>query len=118
MQTGFNSDITYRGVSYHVQTEDWGLENPFIVSRVFQQGAVLKTFKTSYATFLGQHKISTPQGQIHGQINGQINGQIHGQTQNQIQSQLYNQVQRQISAALKSQHQQVVDFVMSGQIFL
>ena len=102
MQTGFNSDITYRGVSYHVQTEDWGLENPFIVSRVFQQGAVLKTFKTSYATFLGQHKISAPQSQ----------------TQSQIQSQLYNQVQRQISAALKSQHQQVVDFVMSGQIFL
>jgi hypothetical protein len=45
MQKGFNSDITVRGQKYHVQTEDWGLQNPFLVSRIFCNGAVLKTIK-------------------------------------------------------------------------
>jgi hypothetical protein len=48
MQKGFNSDIVARGQKYHIQTEDWGMQNPFIVSRVFCNGAVLKTIKTSY----------------------------------------------------------------------
>ena len=48
MQKGFNSDITVKGKLYHIQTEDWGQQNPFIVSRVFCSGAVLKTVKTSY----------------------------------------------------------------------
>jgi hypothetical protein len=48
MQKGFNSDIEFRGKTYHIQTEDWGLANPFLVSRVFSGGAVLKTVKTPY----------------------------------------------------------------------
>lgn len=52
MEKGFNSDISLRGISYHVQTEDWGRENPYLVSRVFQNGAVLKSIKTSYAQVL------------------------------------------------------------------
>jgi hypothetical protein len=52
MQKGHNSDINVRGKSYHVQTEDWGSENPFIVSRIFCDGAVLKTIKTSHSEAL------------------------------------------------------------------
>ena len=48
MQKGFNSDLTVKGKAYHVQTEDWGSQNPFIVSRVFSNGAVVKTIKTSH----------------------------------------------------------------------
>lgn len=48
MEKGFNSDITYKGESYHVQTEDWGPGNPFVVSKVFRNGAVVKTVKTPY----------------------------------------------------------------------
>ena len=46
MEKGLNSDISLRGVTYHVQTEDWGPENPFLVSRVFRNGAVVKSVKT------------------------------------------------------------------------
>ena len=53
MQKGFNSDIQYRGLSFHVQTEDWGQQNPFIVSRIFQNGAVVLTQKKSYAEIFG-----------------------------------------------------------------
>lgn len=52
MQKGFNSDITVRGQKYHVQTEDWGTQNPYLVSRIFCNGAVLKTIKTPYDTVL------------------------------------------------------------------
>lgn len=52
MQKGFNSDITVRGQKYHIQTEDWGLQNPYLVSRIFCNGAVLKTIKTPYDTVL------------------------------------------------------------------
>lgn len=48
VQKGFNSDIQVRGKTVHVQTEDWGKDNPFIVSRVFCGGVVLKTIKTPY----------------------------------------------------------------------
>ncbi|MEN0059845.1 MAG: hypothetical protein AAGB31_13475 [Bdellovibrio sp.] len=52
MQKGFNSDISVRGHKYHIQTEDWGLQNPFLVSRIFSNGAVLKTIKTPYESVL------------------------------------------------------------------
>lgn len=48
MNKGFNSDLSVRGKKFHVQTEDWGQQNPFLVSRVFCNGAVVKTIKTSY----------------------------------------------------------------------
>ncbi len=52
MQKGFNSDIEYGGASYHVQSEDWGVENPYLVSRVYLNGAVVKNIKTSYRDIL------------------------------------------------------------------
>jgi hypothetical protein len=52
MQKGFNSDVAFRGTNYHVQSEDWGLENPFLVSRVFLNGAIVKNIKTSYSEVL------------------------------------------------------------------
>ncbi|MFV3407609.1 hypothetical protein ACNH6C_03315 [Bdellovibrio bacteriovorus] len=52
MQKGFNSDITVRGQKFHIQTEDWGTQNPYLVSRIFCNGAVMKTIKTPYDTVL------------------------------------------------------------------
>ncbi len=52
MEKGYNSDIVLRGISYHVQTEDWGRANPYLVSRVFRDGAVVKSIKNSYQEIL------------------------------------------------------------------
>ena len=52
MEKGFNSNVTLRGENFHVQTEDWGMANPYVVSRVYQSGAVLKSVKTSYSEIL------------------------------------------------------------------
>jgi len=59
MQKGYNSDIQVKGQAYHVQTEDWGLQNPFLVSRIFKNGAVLKTIKTSHDEALRNGSIRT-----------------------------------------------------------
>ncbi len=45
---GRNSDLFIQGQKIHVQTEDWGLREQLLVSRVFKNGSVLKTFKLSY----------------------------------------------------------------------
>jgi hypothetical protein len=48
IEPGFNSDIVCAGTTYHVQTEDWGDQNPFVVTRVFHSGSVVLSLKTSY----------------------------------------------------------------------
>ncbi|MCB0349960.1 MAG: hypothetical protein KDD38_02180 [Bdellovibrionales bacterium] len=52
VQKGFNSDILYKGLTYHVQTEDWGAQNPFFVSQIFRNGAVVKNIKIPYTKVL------------------------------------------------------------------
>lgn len=49
---GFNSDVIYKGLTFHIQTEDWGRENPYLVSRIYQGGAVIKSVKTPYTEVL------------------------------------------------------------------
>ncbi|MBX3243532.1 MAG: hypothetical protein KF685_03575 [Acidobacteria bacterium] len=46
--TGFNTDIEYQGVIYHVQTEDKGLERPMILSLVYNGGTILASKRASY----------------------------------------------------------------------
>ena len=48
MLKGFNTDINIRGREYHIQTEDWGPDRAFLVSRVFCSGKVVQTVKTPY----------------------------------------------------------------------
>ncbi|MCM2280509.1 MAG: hypothetical protein NDI61_01535 [Bdellovibrionaceae bacterium] len=84
MQKGFNSDVMYRGMSFHVQTEDWGREKPYLVSRVYQSGAVIKSVKTPYSEVLSRLQIQDPNA---------------------------------IRLAMREQHQQILDLLVSGQLF-
>ena len=52
MITGHNTDITYNGVVYHVQTEDKGRSNPVIETLVYKGGEILDARRTSYVTLL------------------------------------------------------------------
>jgi hypothetical protein len=51
--TGFNTDIEHEGVVYHVQTEDKGLDTPFILSLVYVGGAILASKRSPYTDLLG-----------------------------------------------------------------
>lgn len=52
MITGFNTDIQHEGVTYHVQTEDKGLETPLILSLVYVGGAIIASKRTPYEDLL------------------------------------------------------------------
>lgn len=52
MLTGYNTDFKYQGKIYHVQTEDGGVNSPYITSLLYFQGAILASRKTSYADIL------------------------------------------------------------------
>ena len=48
MITGYNTDVEYDGVVYHVQTEDKGLQTPIILSLVYVGGAILASKRAPY----------------------------------------------------------------------
>ncbi|MGA7613927.1 MAG: hypothetical protein WBX15_01995 [Thermoanaerobaculia bacterium] len=48
MITGFNTDIRHNDRIFHIQTEDKGLNNPYIESLVYVGGEILASKKTSY----------------------------------------------------------------------
>ena len=49
MITGYNTDIKHNDRVYHIQTEDKGIQNPYIESLVYVGGEILASKKTSYA---------------------------------------------------------------------
>jgi hypothetical protein len=55
--TGFNTDITHSGTTYHVQTvqtEDKGRSNPLVESLVYTSGEILYTRRTPYDDLVEQ----------------------------------------------------------------
>jgi hypothetical protein len=46
--TGYNTDVEYDGVVYHVQTEDKGLQTPIILSLVYVGGEILAAKRAPY----------------------------------------------------------------------
>lgn len=48
MITGYNTDVECGDVTYHVQTEDKGLETPVILSLVYSGGAILASKRSPY----------------------------------------------------------------------
>jgi hypothetical protein len=50
--TGYNTDIEFDGVTYHVQTEDKGLTRPVILSLVYDRGTILASKRLPYDDLL------------------------------------------------------------------
>lgn len=92
VEKGFNSDVIFRGLNFHVQTEDWGLDNPYIVTRVYQDGAIVRSVKTSYGEILGQGR------NLHLRFDSESSRML-------IRDRLYQQ------------HQSILDQLLSGQLF-
>lgn len=55
MISGFNTNLSLRQQTYHVQTEDLGGENPHILTLAYRAGAVIAQIKTDYQEVLGPH---------------------------------------------------------------
>jgi hypothetical protein len=52
MLVGYNTNVSYKGTIYHIQTEDSGVNNPVILTLLYSEGAILASKKTSYAHIL------------------------------------------------------------------
>lgn len=50
--TGFNTDIKHEGITYHVQTEDKGLDTPLILSLIYDGGTILASKRSPYNDLL------------------------------------------------------------------
>ncbi len=48
MLGGFNTNIRYKGRTFHVQTEDSGHANPKIITLLYEGGTILTSKKSSY----------------------------------------------------------------------
>jgi len=46
--TGYNTDVEFGGVTYHIQTEDKGLDTPIILSLVYDRGTILAAKRDPY----------------------------------------------------------------------
>lgn len=54
MITGHNTEVKHDNVAFHVQTEDKGVSDPYIVSLIYVGGRVLAARRTSYAEKLAE----------------------------------------------------------------
>lgn len=52
MITGFNTDVQYRGLVYHVQTEDKGRDNPLIETLIYKGGEILASRRLPYTEII------------------------------------------------------------------
>ncbi len=49
-QVGFNNNVKYKSLTFHIQTEDSGLDKPHVITHLFADGGrVIKSHKRSYA---------------------------------------------------------------------
>lgn len=71
---GYNENVPVGGKLFHVQTQSLGLQNPLIVSIVFEGGAVKHSRKSSFADLLN-----------HPSLEEAVTGRMRQQHQSVIQ---------------------------------
>ena len=57
-QMGFNNNVRWKGITFHVQTEDSGLDAPHIVTHLFADGGrIIKSHKRDYSAQLQREEL-------------------------------------------------------------
>ncbi|MDD2318456.1 MAG: hypothetical protein PHO83_00220 [Geobacteraceae bacterium] len=52
MVPGYNHNILYKGVVFHIQTEDSGVRKPQITTLLYQGGTIIASKKTDYSDII------------------------------------------------------------------
>ncbi len=79
MILGLNTDVRYKGKTFHIQTEDSGLQNPVLITHVFIGGTIIETRRTEYRDALERegledHVRSLMRGQHRSTYKALLNG--------------------------------------------
>jgi hypothetical protein len=58
-QVGFNNNVKYKNHTFHIQTEDSGLDKPHVITHLFADGGrVIKSHKRSYAEHVRREDVA------------------------------------------------------------
>lgn len=58
-QVGFNNNVKYNGLVFHIQTEDSGLDRPHVITHLFADGGrIIKGHKRSYESDVGNPDVA------------------------------------------------------------
>jgi len=57
MLPGYNHNIKYKGLIFHIQTEDSGINNPHIITLLFLGGNIIARKKVSYADIIKHERL-------------------------------------------------------------
>lgn len=52
MVPGYNHNIVYKGVAFHIQTEDSGSSKPLITTLLYRDGTIIASKKTDYSDII------------------------------------------------------------------
>ncbi len=52
MVPGYNHNILYKGLAFHIQTEDSGVRKPQITTLLYQGGTIIASKKTDYSDII------------------------------------------------------------------
>lgn|GEM_PF-452803 len=53
LMSGINTEIIHKGESFHVQTQDKGIEAHYVESLIYKSGRLLSTRRAFYTAYLG-----------------------------------------------------------------
>jgi hypothetical protein len=70
MVGGFNNNFRYRGILFHVQTEDSGVAKPHVTTHLFHGGDILASEKRDYS-----EKLDLAQSELEGVVRGLMESQ-------------------------------------------
>ena len=73
MISGFNTDIEYDGIVYHVQTEDKGAPAHVLMSLVYDKGTILASKRTGYEGGIDEKELGEQLSRQHKLICAAVN---------------------------------------------
>lgn len=85
MIVGFNHNVSYKGVGFHVQTEDSGVKSPQLVTLLYHGGTIIASKKTVYADIL---KVDNLSQVVEDLAKEQHKGMLRGLTQGEFDARI------------------------------
>lgn len=58
MVTGYNENVVFQGRTYHIQTEDYGMEQALVTSLVYESGRIVTKREINYQRFLDRPNLN------------------------------------------------------------
>ncbi len=95
MIIGLNEDVVYKGVPFHIQTEDRGRQKALLVSTLFYKGMILLEERTDYS-----HLLNEPDLEKKVRL---LKNELHERVKRNLQEGLYDERIRNYFKGLKKQ---------------